>query len=129
MTGVVPLLLAGAAGVGLGALYFGGLWLTVRALPHSGRPVVLIAGSFLVRMAVIAGGFYPILGAGWDRLLACLAGFVLVRVVVVSWLASDEVLHSREQQPEAAVEWGQPAPLGRVDSPVSTPTDTGHRRG
>lgn len=100
MTAVVPLLLAGAAGVGLGALYFGGLWMTVRALPHSGRPVVLIAGSFLARMALIAGGFYPILGAGWDRLLACLAGFVLVRLVIVSWLAPGEELRSLAQQPD-----------------------------
>lgn len=75
-----------AAGIGivLGALFFGGLWWTVRRLPRSGHPALLVGGSLLVRGAVVLGGVWMVMGDSWERAVACLAGFTLVRFLGVA---------------------------------------------
>lgn len=75
--------LAVAAGAVLGAAYFGLLWLTVRAVPHSKNPVVLVFGSLLARLALAVGVFYVVMNGRWERLIACLAGFLIVRQVMI----------------------------------------------
>jgi len=80
------LVLAAVAGAGLGLLYFGGLWLTVRRLAGSRRPVLLFGGSFLVRTALAVAGFYLVMDGSLARALACLAGFIVVRQVLVARL-------------------------------------------
>lgn len=86
MIDIAPLLLAWAAGLGLGMLYFGGLWYTMRALPTTDWPVLLTLGSLVVRMTAVLLGFYFVATERWERLLACLFGFVVARLVVVAWL-------------------------------------------
>ena len=86
MTPLLPLVLAFAAGLGLGLFYFGGLWLTVRRLPASRYPVPLFLLSFTVRTAVVVVGFYFVMGGRWERALACLVGIVVVRFVLTSRL-------------------------------------------
>ncbi len=81
-----PLLLAGAAGLGLGLFYFGGLWLTVRWLPTVRSPVALTVGSLVGRTALTLLGFYLVMAGHWERMLACLVGFILVRYAVVAGL-------------------------------------------
>jgi F1F0 ATPase subunit 2 len=39
--------------------------------------------SFFGRLAVVFFGFYYGTGGRWERLIACLAGFLVVRIVVV----------------------------------------------
>jgi F1F0 ATPase subunit 2 len=69
----------------LGVFYFGALWFTVRRIPHARHPGLLTLGSFLIRLAVTLAGFYLVVWGGhWERLLSCLLGFVLARVVLVS---------------------------------------------
>jgi F1F0 ATPase subunit 2 len=77
--------LAGLAGGLLGAIFFGGLWWTVRKGVSSSRPALWFLGSGLLRMSIVLAGFYFVSGSQWKRLLACLAGFVIARVVV-TWL-------------------------------------------
>ena len=77
-----PLLFAGLAGGALGAFFFGGLWWTLRRGLSSGRPALWHLASLLLRMAVTLLGFYAIGGGRWERLLACLLGFVMARMVV-----------------------------------------------
>ncbi|MFP4082143.1 MAG: ATP synthase subunit I [Candidatus Aminicenantes bacterium] len=77
------LILSLAAGAGVGIFFFGGLWWTVRRLPRSSRPVVLTVSSFLVRTGVSVAVFYLLVRGGhWERLLVCLAGFLLIRLVL-----------------------------------------------
>ena len=78
----VRLLLAGGAGVLLGLLFFGGLWWTVQRGLASGRPALWFVGSFLLRTGVVLAGMYVVSGGRWEALLACLAGFVVARVIV-----------------------------------------------
>lgn len=83
MNAPVALLLALVAGALLGALFFGGLWWTVRRSLVSAHPMLWVLGSMLLRMVFTLGGFYLVAGDAWQRLLACLVGFVLARFVVI----------------------------------------------
>ena len=47
-----------AAGVLLGAFFFGGLWWTVRKGVSSERPALWFFGSLLLRMSITLAGFY-----------------------------------------------------------------------
>jgi F1F0 ATPase subunit 2 len=75
--------LAAAAGGLLGALFFGGLWWTVRKGVSSPRPALWFLGSVLARMSIVLAGFYFVGRDDWRRLVAGLLGFVIVRFVVI----------------------------------------------
>ena len=72
-----------AGGFILGLLYFLGLWVTVRRLPHAAHPALLMFASLIGRMAVVLAGFYAISAGGWPALTVAVAGFIAGRVVVV----------------------------------------------
>ncbi len=76
------LALTGMAGLLLGAIFFGGLWWTVRLGVASRRPALLFLGSLLLRTVVVVAGFYFVGDGHWQRLLACLFGFVIARIIV-----------------------------------------------
>jgi F1F0 ATPase subunit 2 len=78
----LQLCIAVLAGLALGLFYFGGLWLTVRRIACSTRPALLMLGSFVVRLLVTLCGFYLVMDGSWERLLACLAGFIVTRFVM-----------------------------------------------
>lgn len=84
MTDFVGLAVAMWLGIGLGALYFGGLWLTVRRLQVANRPVLMALGSFLGRALLGLSGFYLIGRTGWEYLVVSLLGFVLVRTIFIA---------------------------------------------
>jgi F1F0 ATPase subunit 2 len=73
-----------AAGVGLGLFYFGLLWVTIDNLERSRWPGVLILVSFFGRLAVTMAGFFKVAAGRGDRLLACLIGFIIARLFLVS---------------------------------------------
>ena len=50
--------------------------------PTSRQPMLLIFGSFVVRMVVAVGAMVWIARIHWQLFLAAMAGFVLLRVVV-----------------------------------------------
>ncbi|NDY41612.1 ATP synthase subunit I [Dissulfurirhabdus thermomarina] len=82
MTGPAPLALSAAAGALIGAAFFGGLWLTLRRLPGARRPGLLAAASYALRLGLAVAGFAAVSGGRWDRLAACLAGFVAARIAM-----------------------------------------------
>lgn len=76
------LTLACVAGVLLGAFFFGGLWWTIRKGVSSHQPALWIFASLLLRTSVALSGFYLVARGHWQRLVACLLGFVLARLAV-----------------------------------------------
>jgi F1F0 ATPase subunit 2 len=70
-------------GAAVGVVYFGGLWATVRRLPWSRRPALLLAGSLVGRIAVAVTGFVLLLGGDARRAIVALVGFLAVRTVAV----------------------------------------------
>ena len=83
MNEIVSLTLALAAGVLLGAIFFGGLWLTVCKGASSQQPALWFFGSLLLRMSIALAGFYFVSGGHWKRLLACLLGFIMARLIII----------------------------------------------
>jgi len=82
MNETLSLVLALVTGVLLGAIFFGGLWCTVQKGVSSKQPALWFFGSVLLRMSTVLAGFYFIAHGHWERLLVCLLGFVLARVIV-----------------------------------------------
>lgn len=70
------------AGMLLGTLFFGGLWWTVRKGLSAKQPALWFGTSFLLRTAIVLAGFHFVGGADWQRLLLCLLGFFMARLIV-----------------------------------------------
>ena len=82
MNETLGLALALVTGFLLGAIFFGGLWWTVRKGFSSRQPALWFFGSLLLRMSVALAGFYLVAGGHWQRLMLCLLGFVMARHIV-----------------------------------------------
>jgi F1F0 ATPase subunit 2 len=83
MIDLSAVLLALAAGLLLGAAYFGGLWWTVVRGIGSRHTGLWFSLSLLLRTGVAMLGFYLVARGSWERLLVCVAGFVMARVIVI----------------------------------------------
>lgn len=93
-------------GAGLGALYFGGLGLTIQRLGQVRSPELLLLGSAIARLCLALICFYAILtGLGLAAFLACLLGFFGMRTGLVRhWrpqimLAAAGQRHADEKSP------------------------------
>jgi F1F0 ATPase subunit 2 len=78
-----PLIGALAIGMFLGALFFGGLWWTVRRGLATANPALWFGVSALARMAMTLSGLYYVARAGWPSLVACLCGLLIARVAAM----------------------------------------------
>lgn len=88
MTGfeVSRALLAFGAGLALGVVFLGGLWLTVRRLPSARHPACLAIGSFVTRIGAAALVFVWIGRTGhWIDVVICLGGFAVSRIIGTGW--------------------------------------------
>ena len=93
MNEFLGLVLALAAGLSLGAIFFGGLWWTVRKGVSSKHPAFWFLGSLLLRMSLVVAGFYFVGCGDWQRLVVCLLGFIIARFCVMR-LTRTPVEHS-----------------------------------
>ncbi len=71
------------AGILLGLFFFGGLLWTVRRGLSAKHPALLFLSSWLVRIGVVVGVFFLVFNGRWERLLVCVAGFLVARIVVI----------------------------------------------
>ena len=95
MNNYLFLVFALAAGLLLGAIFFGGLWWTVRKGVFSKSPALWFLGSMLLRMSLVLAGFYFVGRGNWQRLVACLVGFIIARHIVMRLTRTPiEHLHS-----------------------------------
>ncbi|MEJ0037772.1 MAG: ATP synthase subunit I [Gammaproteobacteria bacterium] len=83
MNEALHLVPATTAGLLLGAMFFGGLWWTVRRAIRHERPALWFVGSMALRMGLALAGFYFVGRDDWRPLLACLLGFIIARFVIV----------------------------------------------
>jgi len=68
----------------IAALYLSSLWLTVWRIHRGRHPALWLISSLIVRMGLLLIAFYFIVGDGhWERLLAALAGFVVLRTIAI----------------------------------------------
>jgi len=80
--------LAFVVGLVLGALHFGGLWLTVQRVSSVENPALLVFASMLGRMALVGLGFYLVASGSMPRLFAALAGLLVARTILVTQIGS-----------------------------------------
>ena len=103
MSDILPLALALLAGVLLGAFFFGGLWWTVQKGVASERPALWFVGSLLLRTSLILAGFYCVSQGHWSRLVACLLGFLIARIIVVKRLTRAPAEQQSPLEKEAGI--------------------------
>ena len=128
MNEILTLVLALVTGVLLGTLFFGGLWWTVRKGVSSKQPAFWFFGSLLLRTSIVLAGFYFIAGGRWERLLVCLLGFVMVRLIVTRLIRPSGESPARPyRDPSTALRAGtaqQPAgPTPQLHSTGGRPCD------
>jgi F1F0 ATPase subunit 2 len=92
------MVLAGMAGLMLGAVFFGGLWWTVRRGVSSPQPALWFFGSLILRLAVASAGFYLAAGGHWERMLSCLFGFASASLIVTRLTRAFGGASSRAEQ-------------------------------
>jgi F1F0 ATPase subunit 2 len=97
MSSVAAIPLGLVTGAIAGLVFFGGLLLTTRKIAESDRTVLLVVGSFLLRMAVVlAGAWATATYLGVWSIVGYLVGITLVRLFLVFRV-------KKEQQQEGAV--------------------------
>lgn len=69
-------------GVILGIVYFGGLYFTVVNINKAKYPGLLMALSFILRMAVLLGVFFYISKNGYKNMIFALIGVIIVRIMM-----------------------------------------------
>ncbi len=94
MNEALRLALALVVGMLLGAVFFGGLWWTVRKGVSAKQPALWFLGSLLLRIGIVLTGFYFVSGGHWERLLVCLLGFVIARFIVTRFTGSPVKHHN-----------------------------------
>ena len=90
MNEIVYMTLVFIVGLLLGTIFFGGLWFTVKKLVTSKIPALLFIGSFILRVSITLIGFYYISTGSWQRLLICVAGFIIARYSVIHFTKSNK---------------------------------------
>jgi F1F0 ATPase subunit 2 len=98
MNEALTLALAWVAGGILGAIFFGGLWWTVRKGVSSERPALWFVASVVLRSGIVLVGFYLVSSGDWRRLPACLVGFAMAQLVVTRLTRSVEEKQTRRVQ-------------------------------
>lgn len=97
MDSPLSLTLSFAVGALLGAVFFTGLWLTVRRLPVAGNPVLLMLGSAALRLGVVLPSLALIAQESWGQLGMAVLGFLLMRtLLILRWRPSGEAWSSAE---------------------------------
>jgi len=82
MNNIASLAVVLMGGILLGGFFFGGLWWTVQKGLRSHHPAAWFFGSTLLRTGVALAGFYLLAHDDWRKLVICLLGFFLARIVV-----------------------------------------------
>jgi F1F0 ATPase subunit 2 len=95
-----PLILAFdfTAGILLGAVFFGGLWWTIRKGVTSRRPALWFLGSMLLRTTITVVGLYFVAGSHWERFVVCLSGFIIARLIITLFTRPKAGLSLREKE-------------------------------
>ena len=100
MNNLPYLLLMFIAGVILAGVYLAGLWLSVKYLQTRQHPALWFVMSLVLRLAIVALAFYFILESGnLHHLLAALAGFILLRTLVIRRVRNGytRISHNKEK--------------------------------
>ncbi|QSX08534.1 ATP synthase subunit I [Alkalibacter rhizosphaerae] len=91
------MLIAFITGIGLGILFFGGLYLSVQQMNKVKHPAALMIISLILRMALVVGGLYLIRGDSYWNIPIALLGIVLVRTVMTGRMKRKDLIKETER--------------------------------
>lgn len=77
----IELLWPVVAGAIIGTFYFASMRWTLDRLVRARQPMIWLLGGATVRIALAMPLFYFVMAGEWQRMLACLLGFVAVRML------------------------------------------------
>lgn len=83
---IVSLIIAFGAGLLIGLAYFLSLKFTIGHMVTTKRPALVMIGSYLLRTVFVLLAFYLIMDGELMRLLACLVGFIIARIILLKRL-------------------------------------------
>ncbi|WP_299463056.1 ATP synthase subunit I [uncultured Gimesia sp.] len=100
---ITQLILSLVVGMLLGAIFFGGLWMTVKNLQKVSWPWLLFLVSALSRTVIALSGFWFVgiwLSATnqWQRMAGCLLGFMIARHLYTRQIRMENVSLSRSRE-------------------------------
>ncbi len=78
-------------GLLMGAIFFLGLYMSVRKMTNYKHPAVFIFITTTLRMLIVLSGFYLLSFHGAIVMLLALLGVVSMRIVIVRWQKSEIV--------------------------------------
>ncbi|MFH1300122.1 MAG: ATP synthase subunit I [Planctomycetota bacterium] len=101
---ITQLILSLVAGMFLGVIFFGGLWMTVRNLQKVSLPWLLFLVSALSRTVITLSGFWFVgiwlsPANQWQRMAGCLLGFMITRYLYTRQIRMENVSLSRSRGP------------------------------
>lgn len=100
------------AGFGLGCVFFGGLWLTLRGVERSRHPALVVVGSFLLRLGAVGAGLWWVARAGGGAVAGALVGILAARELLRRGLARERAPAAGGDRPGAGAARGSPGPGG-----------------
>lgn len=83
MIDILTLVAVLLVGLSLGAFFFGGLLWTIERGLSTRHPAFWFLGSYLIRYAVVLGAFYLVSSGRWERLVVCVVGFFIARIILI----------------------------------------------
>tara|TARA_R110002111_G_scaffold2705_5_gene18018 strand:+ start:5958 stop:6281 length:324 start_codon:yes stop_codon:yes gene_type:complete len=100
---IIQLILSLIAGMLLGAIFFGGLWMTVKNLQKVSWPWLLFLVSALSRTVITLSGFWFIgiwlsPANQWQRMAGCLLGFMIARYLYTRQIKMENIALSRSRE-------------------------------
>ncbi len=79
MSEIIWIIVSIVMGLALGLFFYGGLYWTVKKGLTAKHPGLIFSGSLFLRIAVTLWGFLWVSQGHISRILACLAGFLVIR--------------------------------------------------
>ena len=86
------LILSFSSGMALGAFYFLSLWKTLQKITDAPSPGFVMLRSYLIRTSVVLAGFYLVMDGHWQRAVAALLGFVVMRMILTRRLGKERLV-------------------------------------
>jgi F1F0 ATPase subunit 2 len=83
------------AGILLGAIFFGGLWISTQRALRSKLPALWVAGSLISRLTITLLGFYFVCQKSFRQYALCLVGFLIARFIILWYTKIIEEKRSR----------------------------------
>lgn len=85
------------AGFLLGVFFFGGLWWTTKKAVLSKLPALWFLISLFVRLGITISVIYFISREHWQRMLICLLGFIIARMIVIRLTKITETKNNKQK--------------------------------